>query len=186
MATEIPTLAAELGVSASTIQRAAETGLIHGVRRGPRRFVLVTGEKEVLHQEWRLIESLRAALRTEPSVAAAILFGSHARGDSRADSDVDLLVSLRGKPDLEHFESLRDRLTQRVGHYVDLYADYEMGSQPVAMLRIATEGRPIVDREGYWPRLRRRLPQLRRQVAKIDAYRQIAREEDVVNTCKRP
>ena len=61
-----------------------------------------------------------------------------------------------------HFEALRERLSRRMGLTVDLYGDYQMGSQPLAMLRVATEGRPVIDREGYWQRLRRRIPQLQR------------------------
>ena len=61
----------------------------------------------------------------------------------------------------DRFEALRERLVARIGRYVDLYADYEMGSQPGVVLRIAAEGRPILDRDGYWKRLQRRTTRLR-------------------------
>lgn len=39
-----------------------------------------------------LLEAVRAALADEPGVAAAFVFGSHARGTARATSDVDVAV----------------------------------------------------------------------------------------------
>ena len=169
MATAVPALADQLGVSQDTVLRAIETGAIQGVRRGPRRFVVSPEERRLVSREWGLIAALRVAFRTEPSVGAAVLFGSHARGEAKSDSDVDLLVHLRRRQTPEQFEALRDRLTERVGKYIDLYADYELGSQPVALLRIVTEGRPIVDRDGFWPRLRRQMPRLRGRAAKAEA-----------------
>ena len=41
-----------------------------------------------------LVADLRRALRTEPNVRLAVLYGSLARGDEDAGSDLDLLVSL--------------------------------------------------------------------------------------------
>jgi hypothetical protein len=82
---------------------------------------------------------------------------------------VDILVHFRTHPDFMQFEALRERLSRRIGLPVDLYGDHQMGSQPVAMLRIATEGRPLVDRDGYWHRLRRRIPQLRRSADAVIA-----------------
>lgn len=41
-----------------------------------------------------LVEELRAVLADVPEVAFAYLFGSHARGDARPDSDVDVAVML--------------------------------------------------------------------------------------------
>jgi predicted nucleotidyltransferase len=165
MSSPLTTLAEQLHTSHDTLARAAASGLVRGQRRGERRFTLAPGEPEILSKSWPVIESLRRAFRNEPSVGAAILFGSYARGEARPDSDVDLLVHFRTRADLMHLEALRERLTRRVGHDVDLYSDDELGSQPVAMLRIATEGRPVIDREGYWIRLRRRLPQLQRSAA---------------------
>jgi predicted nucleotidyltransferase len=39
-----------------------------------------------------LSDALRDALRCHPGVRVVVLFGSHARGDARPDSDVDLAV----------------------------------------------------------------------------------------------
>ena len=44
---------------------------------------------------WSLLSALRRALRTEPNVRLAVVYGSFARGDDVSDSDLDLLVSLR-------------------------------------------------------------------------------------------
>ena len=45
------------------------------------------------------IENLTRALEQIPSVRLAVLFGSAARGSSRADSDIDLGVSLERESD---------------------------------------------------------------------------------------
>lgn len=62
-------------------------------------------------QDWLPIIVERIAGRFEP--VKIILFGSHARGDARPDSDLDLLVILPQAPDrrraaVEIMSSLRD------------------------------------------------------------------------------
>jgi predicted nucleotidyltransferase len=59
--------------------------------------------------QWRAIDSLvrefaptlllRDALRSLPGVRAAFVFGSVARGDARADSDIDVLICADALPD---------------------------------------------------------------------------------------
>ena len=48
-----------------------------------------------------LIDALRTVLATRPLVRLALLFGSHARGQATARSDVDLAVLARGVDRLE-------------------------------------------------------------------------------------
>jgi uncharacterized protein len=42
--------------------------------------------------ESAIVENLRLALEARPEVLDGYLFGSHARGDARADSDIDVAV----------------------------------------------------------------------------------------------
>lgn len=54
-------------------------------------------------------EILRRIQAAEPEVDDVLLFGSRARGDARADSDVDLLVLLPADRD-KHAAAIRMRL----------------------------------------------------------------------------
>ena len=61
----------------------------------------------------------REELRVRFSVARIGVFGSVARGDSRADSDVDILVEL-AEPTFDHYMDLKFYLEQSLGRQVDL------------------------------------------------------------------
>ena len=88
--------------------------------------------------------------QTEPS-ATTILYGSEARGDARADSDIDLLILLEGdKRDLKR-ESLIS------GALYDLELSTGVLISPMIMLRKQWENRPFktpfyinVMNEGIW------------------------------------
>src|SRR5258708_8195194 len=93
-------LARERGRTDRTLRRLADTGAIrsNAARGGLRR--AIASEESYLRDHWELLRSLRAALRTEPRVTAALLFGSTARGDDGPGSDVDLIVAVDGDPSL--------------------------------------------------------------------------------------
>jgi predicted nucleotidyltransferase len=48
------------------------------------------------------------------------IFGSHARGDSRPDSDLDLLVDFASPPGFDNFMGLKINLEDQLGTKVDL------------------------------------------------------------------
>ena len=56
----------------------------------------------------------------EHGIARAWLFGSRARGDERADSDVDLLVDFARRPGLIAFFGIETALSDAVGLEVNL------------------------------------------------------------------
>jgi predicted nucleotidyltransferase len=68
-----------------------------------------------------LLSDLRAALRTEPRVVAALLFGSAAVGNDTPQSDVDLAVAFDGEHVLTDLIRLRIRLSRKIGRRVDLF-----------------------------------------------------------------
>jgi predicted nucleotidyltransferase len=61
---------------------------------------------------------LREALETVPGVQAAAIFGSWARGDVDAESDVDLLVV--GDVDYPSLTSKLTRLQERIGREISV------------------------------------------------------------------
>lgn len=101
---------------------------------------------------------LRSALRTEPAVRTAVLIGSMARGDDAALSDVDLVVDLVVDDPLGR-QRLGMRLRDKIGRDVDVADLGRMErDDPLSLLQVLDEGRPIVDRVGKWRQLRRRRP----------------------------
>ena len=98
-----------------------------------------------------IVRQIQQTMRqTEPS-ATTILYGSEARGDARADSDIDLLILLEGdKRDLKR-ESLIS------GALYDLQLSTGVLISPMIMLRKQWENRPFktpfyinVMNEGIW------------------------------------
>jgi predicted nucleotidyltransferase len=147
-------LARELGTTDRTLRRLAALGTVRsGHRRGrPARAVLQ--EESYLKDHWALLSQLRAALRTEPSVVAAVLFGSVAAGTDSPESDVDLAVAIDGDHDLTDLHQLRVRLSTKVGRRIDLFDLDDLMAEPELLASVLDEGRPVVDRAYVWARLR--------------------------------
>ncbi|QIA26674.1 nucleotidyltransferase domain-containing protein [Thermaerobacter sp. PB12/4term] len=93
-----------------------------------------------------LIRRLRAVLIQEEDVRSAWLFGSVARGQDRTDSDVDVAVWMRARPDFERFSALQLRLEQAVHRPVDLVVLND-GNPLVA--QEAVRGIPLLTRDAY-------------------------------------
>lgn len=148
-------LAEELAVSDRTIRRAVDRELIRARRPSPNKLEIAPEERDYVVGHWSLLQDLVSALRTEPSVEAAILYGSTARGDDDESSDVDLLVALRPDTQLRP-RDLRMRLESVVGRDVDVVALDQAVADPSHMLDVLRDGRPLVDRGGQWARLRRK------------------------------
>ncbi len=152
----IQELALDLGVEQRTLRRAAAQGTLRCHRSGPRRLRLLPGEREYLRGHWPLLSQLRAALRTERHVRLAVLYGSLARGEEDAGSDLDLLVCFAADRPASPLR-LAARLQDLTGRRVDV-ADLtriEAGA-PLLLERVLDEGRVLVDRDGQWQALRER------------------------------
>src|SRR6185312_14956473 len=109
MSAELQELAQSLQVNERTLRRAWALGTMRGERITPYKLRVPVDERVYLRRHWPTIGKLRAALRTEPNVSLAVLFGSVARGDDDEQSDVDLLVGLRD-PGLDNRVALARRL----------------------------------------------------------------------------
>jgi len=141
--------ASELGIPERTLRRAASEGLVQGERLSPRRFRITFREEAYLRSHWQLLRALRAALRTEPNVRLAVLFGSTAIGNDDERSDVDVLVALHD-PNVSRLAELTDRLSRSVGRDMQLVRLSDAHTSPVLMSDVIEHGRVLVDRDDLW------------------------------------
>jgi predicted nucleotidyltransferase len=109
-------------------------------------------ERIYLRRHWSTLSALRRALRTEPGVSMAVVFGSVARGDDDLESDVDLLVALR-EPELHHRIALAERLRKRTRLPLEVVALEDAMRRPSLMVEVLRDGRVLVDRDRLWPEL---------------------------------
>lgn len=159
---ELDLLARQVGTSSRTLRRAFEQGTLRGTRPSTRRLKLSAAERDFVLRRWGLLASLRAALRTEPNVRFALLFGSTARGEDAEDSDIDLLVELRDASLVRRID-LELRLEEQLGRRVDVLTLADAESSPLLLAEALSDGRVLVDREHRWGELRPQVPQLERR-----------------------
>lgn len=162
--TSLRTLANHLDVPERTLRRAAAEGMVHGKRTSARRFETSLREEAYLREHWPLLRALRTALRTEPSVRLAVLFGSLATGRGHKRSDVDLLVS-PSNPSAGRVAELTARLERQLGREVQLVRLQDAEDSPLLMVEALERGRVLVDRDEQWPRLKSKLALWRRRAA---------------------
>ncbi len=146
---ELELLANQIGASERTLRRAFNEGTLRGERSTPRKLKLDAAEKRCLRRSWSLLAALRGALRTEQNVRFALLFGSAARGDDAATSDIDLLVELRDSS-LVRTIDLGAKLEAVLGRRVDVLTVDDAGRNPQLLAQALVEGRVLIDREDRW------------------------------------
>jgi predicted nucleotidyltransferase len=173
---ELAELADELGVDARTLRRAAADGTIRCERVGARRQRVSEDEQRYAAGHWSLLSALRRALRTEPNVRLAVVYGSFARGDDVFDSDLDLLVSLRVDR-ADAAVKLAVRLERAIGREVDLARlNRIQDAAPLLLLKAIDEGRVTLDRDSEWAGLKARRSEITRCARRVhEARRQRAR-----------
>jgi predicted nucleotidyltransferase len=157
-------LARLLDVPERTLRRAATEGMVHGRRISDRRYETTLREEMYLREHWPLLRTLRAALRTEPNVRLALLFGSVATGRESERSDLDLLVVLADQT-AGVVAALAQRLTDRTDRDVQLVRLQEAERSPSLMADALTQGRVLVDRDVTWPALKADERRWQRQAA---------------------
>lgn len=124
-------------------------------------------EEAYLRAQWPLLRELRDALRTEPNVRLAILFGSQAAGTASEHSDVDLLVALV-EPNASRVAELAGRLERRIGRDVQLTRLQDAEQAPVLMADALEGGRVLVDRDGRWRLLQHALSSWQCRAAQVE------------------
>ena len=101
----------------------------------------------------RLMEMIWRALAADPAVSTAVLFGSFARGDHDAGSDVDVLIDLAPDTGIGSLTRLRGRLSELAARPIDLVTVESAERNASLMGEVLGEGRVLVDRTGLWTRL---------------------------------
>ncbi|MGA2455076.1 MAG: nucleotidyltransferase domain-containing protein [Solirubrobacteraceae bacterium] len=141
-----------------------------------RRQHVSEDERRYVAEHWLLLSALRRALRTEPNVRLAVLYGSMARGDDTLDSDLDLLVSL-GEDGPDTAVKLAVRLERALGRQVDVARLNRIeDTAPLLLLQAIDEGRVVLDRDREWSGLRARRGEIARRARRVrEARRRRAR-----------
>lgn len=148
-----------------------QRGTVRCHRPGLRRVDFAGGERVYLKENWGTISTVTEVLRTERNVRLAVLFGSVARGHGAEDSDVDVLVSLAEERPM-YLSYLATRLTRALEREVDVLSLKQVQAHDPALLRaILDDGRPLVDRDGSWPKLLAQRRDVERATAKARAER---------------
>ncbi len=150
---DLPVVARAIGVPERTLRRAVRRGTVRSRALGPRRVELDAPERAYLAENWLLIAGIMKALRTERNVRLAVIFGSVARGDASADSDIDVLVSLAEERPM-YAQHLSTRLEERLGRDVDVLSLGRLRERNPGLLASAlADGRPVFDRDDLWEQL---------------------------------
>jgi predicted nucleotidyltransferase len=94
-----------------------------------------------------VMEAIREILAGDPRVAYALLFGSSARGQARAGSDLDLAIGLARRVELSAIEigELVSRLESAAGKPVDLVILDE--APPAVAYRVFRDGFELMVRD---------------------------------------
>ena len=96
-------------------------------------------------------EQLRAMLCAFPHIELALLFGSVARGQAHAQSDIDLAVASRRALTAEQKIALIDALAERTGRPIDLI-DLRTVGEPL-LGQILRHGRPLLGSDSAYGQL---------------------------------
>jgi predicted nucleotidyltransferase len=177
--TELELLGQQIGANERTLRRALNEGTLRAERPSPRKLKLGTAEKQYLRRSWKLLAALREVLRTEQNVRFALLFGSAARGEDGASSDLDLLVEMRD-PSWIRIADLSAKLEALLGRRVDILTLDEARKTPQLLVQALGDGRVLVDREERWSSLQGEVDRLRRR-AREAAWRAKRRALDGID-----
>jgi predicted nucleotidyltransferase len=163
-------VATELEIPERTLRRAAADGLVRGERVSPRRFQITLREESYLRTHWALLRALRAALRTEPNVRLAVLFGSTATASDDESSDLHVLVALQDR-DVRRLAELAERLSRALAREVQLVRLSEAQATPALIVEVLEQGRVLVDRDDLWSTLQHRVASWRRLARRAERSR---------------
>lgn len=176
---QLQRLAWEVGVPERTLRRAVNAGTLRCRRPTPRRLELDAEERAYLRDHWGLLARLGAILRTEPNVRFVAIFGSLARGDEHAGSDLDIVVEFKERDRLGRIR-LAGKLEAASGRRAQMLhlRDVEQCA-PDLLAEIVLEGRVLVDRDDRWPSLTSRRRRIVQRARQADQQLQVAEREAI-------
>lgn len=99
-------------------------------------YIFAVEKKEIMRRP-EIVKQIKQAIQETEPTATAILYGSEARGDARADSDIDVLILLDG--DKRNFR----REEKISGALYNLELNTGVLISPMIMLRKQWENRPF-------------------------------------------
>lgn len=99
------------------------------------------------------VATLRDELDRFVGFDLVVLFGSFARGEQHAGSDVDLLMDGPATADVEALARVRGRLIERLGRPIEVLALRDAVGSPEVMVGALRDGLVLTDREEQWPAL---------------------------------
>ena len=102
-----------------------------------KKLSIFADEKKEIMRRPEIVEQIKQAIQKTEPTATAILYGSEARGDARADSDIDVLILLDG--DKRDFRR-EDKIS---GALYNLELNTGVLISPMIMLRKQWENRPF-------------------------------------------
>lgn len=108
----------------------------------------------MLAQDLSLNQAILAAISTQPGIGLAILFGSLAAGEGRAESDLDLAVDAGRRLTASEKMALISELAGRTGRSVDLVDIHAVGEPLLG--QILQHGKRILGSDTLYANLIRR------------------------------
>jgi predicted nucleotidyltransferase len=105
-------------------------------------------------QDFNLNQAILAAISTQPGIGLAILFGSLAAGEVRAESDLDLAVDAGRRLTASEKMALISELAGRTGRTVDLVDIHAVGEPLLG--QILQHGKRILGSDTLYANLIRR------------------------------
>lgn len=108
----------------------------------------------MLTQDVNLNQAILAAISTQPGIGLAILFGSLAAGEGRAESDLDLAVDAGRRLTASEKMALISELAGRTGRSVDLVDIHAVGEPLLG--QILQHGKRILGTDTLYANLIRR------------------------------
>lgn len=139
-------------IARRTLSRAAANGSIRAKGGRGHPYIVSEDEAQYLKDYWPVLSSLREALRCEPVVQEAVLFGSYATGHAHAASDLDLMVDIKNASGVQMLH-LKNRLEKRLGKFVDLYLFSDLQQNYKILEEIGKTGRPLINRKSFFSKI---------------------------------